>query len=88
MREKLDRNGLNELFNQFNKNSKTKNLTDERLKVCKSIFRKFSTFLLGHEITLMGELKSQEFIFEHENLLEWTIKGLLVYFGRNVNFNP
>ena len=51
-------------------------------------FRKFSTLLLGHEITLMGEIKSQEFIFKHENSLKWTIKGLLVDFGKNVNFNP
>ena len=41
-----------------------KNLSDERLKVYKSIFRKFSTLLLCLETTLMGELKSQEFIFK------------------------
>ena len=72
----------------LNTNPETKNLSDERLKVYKSIFRKFSTLLLGHEITLMGEIKPQEFIFKHENSLEWTIKGLLVDFGKNVNFNP
>ena len=39
-------------------------------EVYKSIFRKFSTLLLGCEMTLMGKLKCQEFIFKHENLLE------------------
>ena len=56
--------------------------------VFKSILRKFSTLLLGHEVTLMGELKSQEFIFEHENSLEWTIEGFYVDFAKNLNFDP
>ena len=55
------------------------------MMVYKSIFRKFSTLLLDHEITLMEELKSPEFIFEHENSLEWTIKGLYVDLAKNVN---
>ena len=71
----------------LNTNLVAKNLSDERLKVYKSIFRKCSTLMLGLETTLMGELKSQEFIFEHENSLEWTIEGLYVDFAKNVNFN-
>ena len=35
-----------------------------------------------------GELKSQEFNFEHENSLKSTIEGLDVDFVKNVNFNP
>ena len=53
-----------------NTNPETKNRSDERLKVYKSIFRKLSSLLLGHEITLMGELNCQECIFKHENLLK------------------
>ena len=71
----------------LNTNPETKNLSDERLKVYKSIFRKFLTLLLCHEITLMGKLKSQEFIFEDENSLEWTIKDLYVDFAKNANFD-
>ena len=37
---------------------------------------------------LMGELKSQEFIFEHEKSLEWIIEGLYFDFAKNVNFEP
>ena len=69
-------------------NQETKNLSNKRLKVYKSIFRKFATLLLGLKTTLMGELKSQEFIFKHENSLERTIEGLYVDFSKNVNFDP
>ena len=66
----------------LNMNPEMKNLSDKRLNVYKSIFRKLSTLLLGHGITLMGELKSQEFIFEHLNSLEWTIEGLYVDYAK------
>ena len=69
------------------KNLDKKVFSDVRLRVYKSIFRKFSTLLLGTETTLMGETKYQEFIFEHENSWKWTIKGLCVDFVKNVNFN-
>ena len=36
----------------------------------------------------MAEPESQEFIFEHENLSEWTIDALFVDFAKNVNFDP
>ena len=72
----------------LNTNPETNNLSDERLKAYTSIFQKFTALMLGHEITLMGELKSQECNFEHENALEWTIKGLYVDFAKNINFNP
>ena len=48
----------------------------------------FSTLLFGHEITLMGELRSQEFIFEHQSSSERIIEGLYVDFTKNLNFDP
>ena len=33
----------------------------------------------------MGEFKSQEFIFEHENSLEGIIKGIYIDFAKNLN---
>ena len=69
-------------------NPQTKIFFDGRLKVYKSTFRKFSTLLLGHEITLMRELKSQQFNFEHETSLESTIKGLCVDFAQKCKLGP
>ena len=56
------------------------------LSLLKTNFSKIFNF--GHEITLIRELKSEEFIFEHENWLKWTIEGLYVHSAKNINFVP
>mgnify|MGYP005736437259 CR=1 FL=1 len=65
-----------------------KNLSDERLRVYKSIFPKISRSSFGLEISSIRELRYQEIDFGHENALGIHTGGLQVDFAENVNFSP
>ena len=65
-----------------------KNLSDERLRVYKSIFPKISRSPFGLEITSIRELRFQKVDFGHENALGIHTGGLQVDFAENVNFSP
>ena len=65
-----------------------KNLSDESLRVYKSILPKISRSPFGLEISYMRILRSQKLDFEHENTLGMRTEGLHVDFDQNVNFSP
>ena len=65
-----------------------KNLSDERLRVNRSIFPKISRSPFGLEITSIRELRYQEIDFGHENALRISTGRLQVDFAENVNFSP
>ena len=71
------------------KNLVMKNISDERLKVYKSIFpKKNSRSLFGLEITSMKVLRSQKLDLKHTNTWWMRIEGLHVDFSQNVTFSP
>ena len=61
-----------------NRNLDITNLFDERLRVYKSIFPKFSRSPFGLEITYIRALRYQEFDFGHENGSGMPTEGLHV----------
>ena len=71
-----------------NTNLNMKNLSDERLRVNRSIFPKISRLPFGLEITSIRVLRYQKFDFGHENALGMRTGGLHVDFVKNVHFGP
>ena len=71
-----------------NTNLNMKNLSDERLRVYKSIFPKISRSPFGFVITSTRVIRYQEIDFDHENALGIRTGGLNVDFAQNVNFSP
>ncbi len=65
-----------------------KNLSDERLRVNRSIFPKISRSPFGLEITYIRALRYQELDFGYENGSGMRTEGLHVDFAENVNFSP
>ena len=65
-----------------------KNLSDERLRVNRTIFPKISRSPFGLEITYIRALRYQEIDFGHENALGIHTGDLQVDFAENVNFSP
>ena len=74
-------------FKRSEHETEKKNLSDERLDVYKSIFRKLSLLLFGIEISSMGVLKSWKLSFDNENLLRSTIEGKQVDFSKSANLS-
>ena len=71
-----------------NRNLKMKNLSDERLRVYKSIFPKISRSPFGLGITYIRALRYRESDFEYENRSGMRTEGLYVDFAQNLNFSP
>ena len=65
-----------------------KNLSDERLRVYKSIFPKISRLTFGLEMTSTRIIRYLEIDFDHENAFGIRTGGLNVDFAQNVNFSP